>query len=207
MLLAEAKGLMENNDPAHDFSHILRVLSIAEAIGKKENADMEILIPAVILHDITKQDKSTPEKRRLSADKSASMASRILQKYSYPEHKIEKIVHSIAIHSFSKGMKPETIEAKILQDADRLDAIGAIGIARCFAVGGELRRKFYDIDDPRAENREADDGQYSIDHFYKKLLLLKEKMHTETAKEIAEKRHRFMQAFLRELNDEINARL
>ncbi|MBS3054483.1 MAG: HD domain-containing protein [Candidatus Aenigmarchaeota archaeon] len=205
-LLSEAKAFMEGADPAHDFSHVLRVLALAKAICKKENADMEILIPAAILHDIGRQDKSSLEKRRLSADESALMASEILKKHGFPERKIGKILYSITVHGFSKGVTPETLEAKILQDADRLDAIGAIGMARCFAVGGQLKRQLHHAEDPLAKNREPDDGLYSVDHFYRKLMLLKSGMHTGTGRRLAERRHKFLETFLEQLETDIKGR-
>ncbi|HLD83320.1 MAG TPA: HD domain-containing protein [archaeon] len=203
-LLKEAEILMADKDPAHDFSHVLRVLKIAKAIGAKEKADMSVLVPAAILHDAGRQGKATIDERKRSAGESAAMAKELLKKYGYPDALLNKILYAIDVHSFSKGAAPETLEAKILQDADRLDAIGAIGIARCFAVGGQLRRRLHHEEDPIAKNREPDDEKYSVDHFYRKLMLLKSGMHTAAARRLAERRHKFLETFLEQLQKDVN---
>lgn len=199
-----AKRTMKNHDSAHDFSHIMRVYKLAEIIGRKEKADMNVLLPAVLLHDIARQPKKNAGERKKSADESAKLAYPILKKLNYPEDRISKIVCCIKDHSFSKGITPETKEAKILQDCDRLDAIGAIGIARCFAVGEEMKIPIYEERDPFALKRNLDDYGNSLDHFYVKLLKLKAGMHTKEAKKIAEERHKFVLDFLKQLKREIS---
>ena len=130
---------------------------------------------------------------------------KILSQYnSYPTEKIEKVADAIRTHSYSKKATPASLEGKILQDADRLDAIGAIGIARTFSVGGSENRCLYNPADPFCEtDRELNDAQWTLDHVKKKLLILKNTMHTKTAKKIAEKRTQFMELFLNHLEEEI----
>lgn len=195
--------ILEGRDPAHDFQHIMRVYKNAELLGLAEGADLEVLLPAALLHDLVVYPKGSA-KRSKSADDSADMAEQILKDYDYPEDKIEKICYCIRTHSYSKRLIPSTIEAKILQDADRLDAIGAIGIGRTFSVGGEEKRAFYNPTDPFCEsNREPDDKQWTLDHFQAKLLKIKYSVHTKTAKKAAQERTKFMELFIEQLRKEI----
>jgi len=139
-----------------------------------------------------------------SADDSADMAEKLLKSFRYPQDNIDKICYCIRTHSYSKRLVPATLEAKILQDADRLDALGAIGIARTFSVGGSERRSFYNPDDPFwKSSRELDDREWTLDHFRTKLLKLKDSMHTKTAREMAQERARFMELFIKQLQKEL----
>ena len=162
------------NDPAHNFEHIMRVYKNTEKIGKKEKANMKLVRASVLLHDSVSYQKSDKRSKNASTE-SALQAAKILKKYCYNRHEIDIITKAICEHSFSKGMIPSTIEGKVLQDADRLDALGAIGIARTFAVGGAEKRPFYNKDDPFCRKRRPDDQKWTLDHFYKKLLLLEKK--------------------------------
>src|SRR5437660_12443001 len=136
-ILRTVELLLHNQSPAHDFQHILRVYKNAEIISKQEECvDLDIVLVAALLHDLVVYPKGS-SKNIDSADDSADIAKKILREYkNYPVEKIEKVVDIIRIHSYSKKIIPSTIEGKILQDADRLDALGAIGIARTFSVGG-----------------------------------------------------------------------
>ena len=185
---------MKNYEPSHDFLHVKRVLKLAKIIGERENADMKIVIPAVLLHDIAIQDKSSKETRIKSAEKSKQMAKEILEKHNF--EKIDKILYAIDVHSFSKGIEPETLEAKILQDADRLDALGAVGIARLFSVCGALKRKFYN-----EQEEMLDDAKYGLDHVYIKLLKLK--MNMSSSEKIAKERREFLLKFIEQFKNEI----
>ena len=194
---------LQNADPAHDILHAKRVTNTAEHIARAENADLAIVIPAAILHDIVILPKDHPDSLR-SSDLAAEKAKKILEEIDYPKEKIEPILYAIQTHSFGKGIKPETKEAQIVQDADRLDAIGAIGIARTFSVGAKLNRPFYNENEPFAKTRELNDKQWTLDHFYIKLLKLKSMMNTQTAKKMAQERQKtmvsFLDAFQRELS-------
>lgn len=148
-ILRTVESLLHNQSPAHDFQHLLRVYRNAEMISRKEGgADLDIVLAATLLHDLVVYPKGST-KTINSADESAEIAKKILSEYKwYPAEKIEKVVDVIRIHSHTKKLTPSTMEGKILQDADRLDAIGAIGIARTFSVGGSENRSLYNPKDP-----------------------------------------------------------
>ncbi len=195
--------MLEGRDPGHDFEHIMRVYRNAEFIGLKEGADMEILLAAVLLHDLVVYPKGSAKTTK-SADDSADLAEKILQEFGLSKDRIERTSYCIRTHSYSKKLVPASLEGKILQDADRLDALGAIGIARTFSVGGSERRAFYNPDDPFwTFGREPDDRQWTLDHFQAKLLRLKNSMHTPTAKAEAQQRTLFMENFIKQLKHEI----
>jgi uncharacterized protein len=197
------RKIYEGRDPAHDLQHILRVYKNAELIGKREGAEMEVLLAAVLLHDIVVYPKGSAKSSK-SADDSADMAEKILKGYRVSKEKIDRISYCIRTHSYSRRLVPATLEGKILQDADRLDALGAIGIARTFSVGGSEDRMFYNPDDPFWKTgRKPDDRQWTLDHFQAKLLRLKDSMHTKAAQEMAEERTRFMEQFIEQLKKEL----
>jgi uncharacterized protein len=195
--------MLEGRDPGHDFEHIMRVYRNAEYIGRKEGADMEILLAAVLLHDIVVYPKGSAKTTK-SADDSADLAEKILQEYGWSKERIERTSYCIRTHSYSKRLVPSSLEGKILQDADRLDALGAIGIARTFSVGGSENRMFYNPTDPFwSSGRVPDDRQWTLDHFQAKLLKIKDSMHTQTAKQEAQERTAFMEKFLSQLRHEV----
>ncbi len=190
------------NDVAHDFEHIMRVLKNAIIIARKERSDIELITAAVLLHDIISYPKSDPRSKN-SALESAEESKKILKKYNCTHDEIKIISDAIRDHSFSRGVVPQTLEGKILQDADRLDALGSIGIVRTFAVGSAENRPFYNKDDPFCKKRSPDDKNWTLDHFYKKLLLLEKTMNTKTGKIMARNRTKIMKNFLDELKKEI----
>ncbi len=189
-------------DLAHDINHVLRVVKTAKFLCEAERAVAEVVLPAAYLHDCFSFPKNHPhrsESSKIAADKALSFLSSI----GYPAEFLPAISHAIVAHSFSANIKPETLEAKIVQDADRLDALGAIGIARCIQVNANLSVNFYSLDDPFCKQREPDDRLHAIDHFYNKLLKLSFAMNTVSAKLEAEKRTSFMQSYLEQLSTEI----
>ena len=190
------------NDPAHDFEHIMRVYKNAKKIAKHEHVNPRLVLTSVLLHDIISFPKSD-KKSDTASLKSAQMAKRILKKYSYTKDEITIITDAIADHSFSRNKTPKTREGKILQDADRLDALGSIGIARTFSVGGAENRPLYNTFDPFCSVRAPDDKHWTVDHFYRKLLILERKMNTKFAKKEARRRTRILKEFLAELRQEI----
>ena len=193
-----AKSELTKNDPAHDFEHVMRVYRNAERICKNENGNKKLILSAVLLHDIIKI-----KNRKDSALKSAKQSEKILKENYFLDYEITIISNAIKEHSFSKGKIPSTIEGKILQDADRLDAIGAIGLARVFSFSGSNNRPFYDPKDPFSKNRSINDNKWALDHFYEKLLTLEQKMNTKTGKTLAKKRTKILKIFLKELKNEI----
>jgi uncharacterized protein len=189
-------------DVAHDIGHIERVVKTAGNICSAEGGDSEIVITAAWLHDCVTLPKDHPERSK-SSILAGKKAAEFLHSRGFPKSKIRGVVHAIEAHSYSAGIEPKTIEAKIVQDADRLDALGAIGIARCLLIGGKLGRPLYDPDDPFCEYRSPDDSVYTIDHFYEKLFKLPDQLHTNAAKKIAVHRIEFMKSYLNQLKEEI----
>ena len=190
------------NDSAHDFDHIMRVFKNAQKICKKENARENLVLSAVLLHDIVSYPKSD-KRSKSSSIKSAVKSKKILKKFNFTKEEIQIISDAIRDHSFSRNKIPMTLEGKILQDADRLDAIGAIGIARVFAVSGSEKRPFYNVKDPFCKNRTPNDKIWALDHFYRKLLKLEFLMNTKSGKIEAKKRTKVIKDFLNELKKEI----
>jgi len=190
------------NDTAHDFEHIIRVYKNAQKLCKQEKVNEKLVLCAVLLHDVVSYPKSDKRSKNSSID-SAKKAKTILKKYDFTESEITIISDAIHDHSFSQQRTPKTIEGKILQDADRLDALGAIGIARVFATGGLLKRPFYNIDDPFCKKRKPDDKIWTLDHFFQKLLKLESLMNTKSGKLEAKKRTRVLKEFLKQLKHEL----
>jgi uncharacterized protein len=189
-------------DAAHDWQHVLRVANNAAAICAGEGADAGVAVPAALLHELINLPKNHPDSAR-SGELCAERALAELLGLGWPVERAERVAYCIRVHGFSRGIVPDTLEAKVLQDADRLDAIGAIGVARCFATGGTMGASFYDPQDPFGARRELDDKRFSVDHFYRKLLRIEGTLHTATARKLAGERTRFMQAFLAQLAVEI----
>ncbi|MFO7798970.1 MAG: HD domain-containing protein [Rhodohalobacter sp.] len=189
-------------DASHDLAHIQRVVKSAQAICKEEGGDLDIVTAAAWLHDCVTLPKNHPNRSKssiLAGEKAAAFLNRI----DFPKSEIPHVVHAIEAHSYSGKIEPKTFEAKIVQDADRLDALGAIGVARCLMVGGKLDRPLYQPEDPFCENREPDDSVFTIDHFYEKLFKLPELLNTDCAKKIAFDRINFIKKFLSQLKDEV----
>jgi uncharacterized protein len=197
----DVKKIIEN-DSAHDFEHIMRVYKNAKKLCKQEKVNEKLVLCAVLLHDIVSYPKSDKRSKNSSID-SAKKAIIILKRYGFTENEITIISDAIREHSFSQKKTPKTIEGKILQDADRLDALGAIGIARVFATGGSLKRPFYNIDDPFCKKRNVDDKTWTLDHFFQKLLKLEFLMNTKSGKIEAKKRTRILKEYLKQLKNEI----
>ncbi len=194
------------NDPAHDLAHIRRVVANARLLAAAEGADAAVVLPAAWLHDcvvVPKDSADRPRASRLAADTAADF----LRAAGYPAAHIPAVHHAIAAHSFSARIPPETLEARVVQDADRLDAIGAIGIARTLMLGAALGTPLYDATEPLPLVRPAEDGRAIIDHFYTKLLRLAEMMQTETGRREAERRTELMRLYLAELDRELTGGL
>lgn len=189
-------------DPAHDLLHFRRVVKIAKQICAEENAKPEVVIPAAWLHDFVIVPKNDP-RRKQASQLSAEGAVRFLRELSYPEVHLDEIAHAIAAHSFSANIEAKTLEAKVVQDADRLDGLGAIGIARCFATAGLLKRPFYSEFDPFCETRDPDDRKFTIDHFFAKLFKTAETLNTQAGREEGARRVEAMKDYLKILASEI----
>ena len=197
----EVKKIMDG-DSAHDFEHVMRVYKNAKKICKEEKANEKLILSAALLHDIVSYPKSD-KRSKMSSLESAKKSKQILKKYDFSKEEIMIISDAICDHSFSQNKVPKTLEGKILQDADRLDALGAIGIARVFATGGSLKRPFYNLDDPFCKTRIPDDKIWTVDHFFQKLLKLESLMNTKSGKVEAKRRTRVLKEFLNYLKQEL----
>lgn len=195
-------ALEVTDDASHDVAHLLRVWRNVQTISEVEGGDGRTLIAATLLHDCVHIPKDSPQRSsasRLAAEK----AQAVLAGCDWGTDVSDNVAHAIEAHSFSAGIAPRTLEARILQDADRLDAIGHIGIARCFYVSGRLGRALYDPDDPLGAARDLDDLTYAIDHFQTKLLRLLGSFQTPTGNALAAKRHKVVQEFMDGLLTEV----
>lgn len=202
-LIKIAHAKMLKNDSSHDICHATRVLQIATKIATIEKADIDIIVPSAIFHDVIVYPKNHP-KRLNSAKESSEFAREILENMkSFPQEKIDKTCESINLCSFTKAQIPNFIEAKILQDADSLEAVGAISIMRTFSSAGAMNRSFYNPKDPFCKKRKPNDGLYALDLFFTRLLVVQDRLHTKTAKEIAKRRIVFVKHFLKELGLEL----
>jgi len=194
------------DDLSHGWEHISRVYTLTLHIAEQEGANTFISGMAALLHDL---GRSVPlhESTTHHADLSVALASELLATYHVPDDAQQAILHAILAHSFSRGVEPRTLEARVVRDADRLDGLGAIGIIR-WAVTGAIRRtpqtRSYHPTDPFAEHHTPDDAAYMLDHFYSKLFKLSETMSTETGRALAQRRTAFMRSYLAELKSELD---
>jgi uncharacterized protein len=186
-----ARKIFEGDASGHDFDHTMRVFHMATTIAREENVDLETVQLAALLHDV--DDRKLSPQTCENKDNAVSF----LRENGVNQERIKEIIQIISQISFSAGNgAPSTLEGMCVQDADRLDAIGAIGIGRAFAFGGSRGRRIHDP--------EGKDTTTTIQHFYDKLLLLKDRMNTVTGKTLAHQRHRFMEDFLQQFYDEWN---
>ncbi len=212
MILLEVEKALESKirqiasaeDPAHDVLHFKRVVEMAKRLCQEEGGKPEVVVPAAWLHDFIVIPKSDP--RRIQASRlSADAAIRFLQDLNYPSIYFDEISHAIAAHSFSANIETTTLEAKIVQDADRLDGLGAIGIARVFATAGLLKRPFYSEEDPFCTRRTIDDRNFTLDHFFAKLFKTADTLKTEAGRNYGFRRVETMKKYLQELASEITS--
>lgn len=207
----EAQSYYSGRDAAHDFEHVLRVLKLAERIGEAEGADMEILRAAVLLHDIARvaEDDGGP----CHAAAGAQRAREILA--GHPEGKVEAVAHAIATHRFRGSAVPQTLEARIVYDADKLDAIGAIGVARAYAIAGRRAQRLWatvplahaerSIQEARGDIANA--GHTPVHEHIFKLSRLRDTLFTATARTVAMGRHDYMAQFFERLELEVRGEL
>ncbi len=188
----------------HEISHTERVYNLAMTIAKTESVDLDILKASALLHDIARKKESNKE-IKCHADEGSKMAKEILKKTSFPKEKVNEVVYAIKVHRYSKGIIPETIEAKILQDADRLDALGAISFGRIFSFDGKHGIPIHNPKILPKEKYTAKKDTSGINHFYEKIVKLKpETFHTKKAKEFAKNRYKFSKDFVEEFIAEWN---
>ncbi|MCD4685401.1 MAG: HD domain-containing protein [Anaerolineae bacterium] len=203
-----ARTLYDDSDPVHDFDHVLRVLALARRIGAAEGADMRIVETAVLLHDIHRadEDQAAHVLNAETADHAvvgAALARDILRKLdpASGEDFIAAVSHAIEAHRFRNQIEPETLEAKVVFDADKLDAIGAIGVARAYAYGGMTHQKLWDDVPPDYPGGSA---HHTPHHEYVfKLRRIQDRMQTATGRAIARERHAYIAAFFERLAREV----
>lgn len=191
------------DDPSHDFNHILRVLHNALIIQRAEGGDLDVIIPAVYFHDSVNYPKNHPRADQAATESAETVRIELLAIPGYPHEKIPDVMTAITEHSFNAGITPATLESQIVQDADRLEATGAIAIMRTYASTGQMKRPFYDAADPFCASREPNAKENALDLFFVRLLKVRDMMNTKTAKDMAAKRTQFLYAFLDELGEEI----
>jgi uncharacterized protein len=191
-------------DGSHDLSHIHRVWVNAQRIQRVEGGDLQVLFAATLLHDCVAVEKNSPLRGQAST-LSANKAASILAELGWPSQRIEQVAHAVKAHSYSAGFEPRTLEARILQDSDRLDALGALGIARCFYTAGRMGSALYDFENPAAQGRAYRDSAYAIEHFQTKLLKLASGFTTGEGARLAAERHARLEVFLADFMDEVGA--
>ncbi|QQA44507.1 HD domain-containing protein [Pelagovum pacificum] len=203
---ALAQALLPNSfdtiDGAHDGAHLLRVWRNVVRISVAEGGDLEVLQAATLLHDCIWVDKRSP-RRSMASTLAAEKAREVLGGLGWGADRRDGVCHAIEAHSYSAGIAPRTLEARILQDADRLDAIGFIGAALCFYIAGASNGAICDAIDPAAEHRPLDEAAFALDHFRTKLLTLGRHMQTATGSRLAEKRTQRLAAVYDGLLDEV----
>jgi uncharacterized protein len=192
-------------DGAHDLAHFRRVWHAAKYIAEQETdqADLLTLLAAAYFHDLVSLPKNHPDRSQsswLSAEQTEALLKREFP--YFPMERMAGLKHAIHAHSFSANITPTSIEAKILQDADRMEALGAIGIARTFYVSGQMSRAMFHSEDPLGENRELNDAEYALDHFQLKLLKLPELFKTTIGRKLAEEKVAFVREFMMRLDAE-----
>lgn len=194
--LSSIRHEMDNatDDSSHDLNHALRVALTTLDIADESVAPRDA-VAAALLHDVVHVSKSSPLRAQAS-ELSANKAREILASHDFSASRTERIVAAIRDHSFSRGATPTDPLGCALQDADRLEALGAIGILRCAATGAAMGASLFDDADPWAATRPLDDRRYSIDHFFKKLLTLPATMTTNRGRELAEDRCRILHQLL-----------
>lgn len=190
------------DDGAHDAAHLARVWKNVTRIQASEGGDLEVLAAATLLHDCVAMEKNDP-RRRQASKLAAEKASRVLNDLGWETAKLNAVAHAIEAHSFSANIEPRTLEAEILQDADRLDALGMVGVARTFYIGGRMGTALYHAEEPVATTRVLDDKRFAIDHFHVKLLKLADGFRTKTGRDLAGERHARLERFLNEFLDEV----
>jgi uncharacterized protein len=199
-LFAEVSDRMKG-DPGHDVAHLLRVAEWTLRLGGPETEPRRA-VAAALLHDIVNIPKNSPDRARAS-EWSADESKKILGRLGFTPEEIEDVAVAVRQHSFSRGERPETPLARALQDADRLETLGAIGLCRVFSTGTLMGAEYFDSDDPWAKTRELDDRAYSVDHFFRKIFKIPALMNTPGGKREAEHRLAIMHDFLTQLGHEL----
>ena len=204
-ITAYLQSSVEHDDASHDISHCQRVWKTARQIMAQESVPVNslVVLAACYLHDVVVLPKDHPQ-RATASSLAAAKARTVLAEMGFPGELIDNVCHSVASHSYSAGITPQTIEARVVQDADRMEALGAIGLARVFYTAGVLRQKMFDPQDPKALYRELDDRRFALDHFELKLLRLADTMQTDAGRTMAQRNADYLRAFAAKLLRELD---
>jgi len=200
---AKARLCFANAAGSHDWSHVERVLILCEKIGLKEGADLRILELAALLHDVGRQEEDESKGEACHAEIGAKKAAAILREEGFDDNTISAVVHCVECHRFRKNKPPQSLEAKVLFDADKLDCIGAMGIARDYLFAGEVGAKLHDprVDVEKTALYSEDDTGYR--EYLVKLRFVKDRILTNEGKRLAEERHKYMVDFFDRMNKEV----
>ncbi len=199
----EARKLFQSARGSHDWDHTERVYRLCLRIGRRENADLAVLKLAALLHDIGRAAEDRSNGRLCHGERGAKLAKKILESHNIEKETLDKVVHCIETHRFRRSGSPESLEAKILFDADKLDSIGAVGVGRAFLFAGEVGARLHDPEVDVAATRAYTREDTAYREYLVKLSRIKDRMFTREGKRLARERHRFMVEFFRRLNKEI----
>lgn len=191
-------------DPSHDIYHVLRVAELAYHLGIHERADLQVVVPAAIFHDVIVYPKNS-DKRHLSNEHSAEFAARVLKRFDYPSQKIQAVAEAIKCCSFSKGLKPASLEAQVVQDADLLESCGVVALMRGFASAGIMNKILFHPSDPFGKSRPFDDLKYGLDLVFTRYSRVPSKLNTRSAKRLVRVKIMAIREFLRLAKLELNA--
>jgi uncharacterized protein len=203
-LIAQARAGL-GDDPGHDLQHALRVARWTLRLSG-DDVPVRVALAAALLHDIVNLPKDSPERSQAS-ERSAAVAREWLPEHGFSPDETDLVAEAIRDHSFSRGATPSTLLGRALQDADRLEALGALGLMRCISTGARMNARYFHPSDPWGVERALDDAKYSVDHFFTKLLDLPATMTTEGGRREAERRVEFLRSFLESLADELEVPL
>lgn len=194
----------DDDDAAHDISHFRRVWGTAQRLSVEEKIDPLVMLTACYFHDIVSLPKNHPDRSRSSVMAARKTVAILRDDFpDFPETLYPAVAHAIEAHSHSANIAPQTLEAKIVQDADRLESLGAIGLARVFSVAGRMNVSLFNADDPFADARPLNDQRYALDHFQNKLLKLPATMQTPQGKALAEHNARYLVQFMAKISAEL----
>lgn len=203
----EAHAFFQDSRGSHDWDHTERVLELCLRIGRKEKADLGILKLAAILHDIGRAEEDRSNGRVCHSEAGAVLARKILAAHGVPPAAIDRIAHCIETHRFRKNASPATLEAKILFDADKLDAIGAVGIGRAFLFAGEVGARLHNKDRDLSKTLPYTKEDTAFREYMVKLRWIKDRIFTQEGRRIARERHAFMVEFFDRLTREVDGKL
>lgn len=203
----EAEGFFNGTNACHELKHTERVYNMAMHIGKKEKADLTVISLAAILHDIARKEQDESNGKIDHAERGAFLAREILDRHGIDKNIIDNVVHCIESHRYRKNKIPQTTEAKVIYDADKLDSIGAIGIGRAFSFAGHIGAKVHDKNVNLDKNSEYTQEDTAYREYLVKLINIKDKMMTNEGRRISEERHNFMEQFFNRINKEVEGEL